>query len=350
MSIWVLGATGRVGRAVTARLLDRGDTVVLVGREGDRLREMAENTGLRVVIADTADGIAAAVERERPAVVINTIGGYAESATTIARACLRGGGHYLDQAADLTAVTRLLGLHDEATAAGSTLVTGAGFGVLATEAVVAALCEGRPAPAEVRVDALASVAVEDGLLGTALAASIIDVLVTGGRRYRDGRLVRSRLGAGSQRLLLPDGDQVTSSEAPSAELLAAQRASGAPDVVITTAMMPASPVVRAVLPFAGRLLALEPLRRSMIRRMAGTRVKAAPGPRKHSWGHAVVTWPDGTSREGWLRIGDAMGFTAAVSAEIAARLVRGEGKPGAYTPAAAFGPDLATAAGGELLS
>jgi short subunit dehydrogenase-like uncharacterized protein len=350
MSTWVLGATGRVGRAVTKQLLDRDDNVVLVGRESARLREIAANTGLRVVVADTAEGIAAAIERERPAVVVNTVGDYAKSATTIARACLRGGGHYLDQAADLTAATRLLDLHDEAAAAGSTLVTGAGFGVLATEAVVAALCDGLPAPAEVRVDALASVAVEDGLLGSALAASIIDVLVTGGRRYRDGRMVRSRLGAGSRRLLLPDGDQVTSSEAPSAELLAAQRASGAPDVILTTAMMPPSPVARAALPFAGRLLALEPLRRFVIRRLAAVRTTAAPGPRKHSWGHAVVTWPDGTSREGWLRIGDAMAFTAAVSAEIAARLIRGEGKPGAYTPAAAFGPDLATAAGGELLS
>jgi short subunit dehydrogenase-like uncharacterized protein len=45
-----------------------------------------------------------------------------------------------------------------------------------------------------------------------------------------------------------------------------------------------------------------------------------------------------------------MDFTAAVSAEVAARLARGEGKPGADTPAAAFGPDLATAAGGEIIS
>ncbi|HUQ60000.1 saccharopine dehydrogenase NADP-binding domain-containing protein [Lentzea sp.] len=348
MSIWVLGATGRVGRAVTTRLLDRGETVVLVGRESARLRERAANTGLRVVVADTADRIAAAIEEERPAVVINTIGSYAETAATIARACVRGGGHYLDQAADLTAVPRLLGLHDEAAAAGSTLVTGAGFGVMATEAVVATLCEGRPAPADVRVDAVASVAIEEGALGTALAASIIDVLVTGGRRYRDGRLTSSRIGAGARRLLLPDGEQATTSEAPSAELLAAHRSGGAPAVTSTTALMPASPVLRAVLPFAGRLLALEPVRRFAIRRMAAVTTKAAPGPRTHSWGHAVVTWPDGTTREGWLKTGDAMDFTAGVSAEVAVRLARGEGKPGAYTPAAAFGPDLAIAAGGEI--
>ncbi|HEX7307153.1 saccharopine dehydrogenase NADP-binding domain-containing protein [Lentzea sp.] len=346
MSIWVLGATGRVGRAVVPRLLERGEDVVLVGRESARLREMG--VGRRVVIADTAERIAKAIEDGRPSVVINTIGDYAETATTIARACVAAGGHYLDQANDLVSVPRLLGLHDEAAKAGSTLVTGAGFGVLATEAAVVALCEGRPVPAGVRVDAVASVAVEEGLLGTALAASIVGVLVTGGRRYRDGTLMRSRLGANARNLLLPDGERATTSEAPTAELLAAQRASGAPDVTAATAIMPAAPALRAALPVAGRLVALGPVRRFVTTRLAGIKAEAAPMPRTHSWGHATATWPDGTTGEAWLKTGEAMDFTADVSAEVAARLARGEGKPGAYTPAAAFGPDLAVAAGGEV--
>ncbi|MFD5827753.1 saccharopine dehydrogenase NADP-binding domain-containing protein [Lentzea sp. NPDC060358] len=348
MSIWVLGATGRVGRAVVPLLLERGEDVVLVGRESARLREMG--VGRRVVVADTADRMAKAIRDDRPKVVVNTIGNYAGTATTVARACLAHGGHYLDQAADLTAVPRLLDLHDEAAAAGSTLVTGAGFGVLATEAVVAALCEGKPVPAEVRVDAAASVAVEDGLLGVALAASILDVLVTGGRRYRDGKLTRSRLGANARRLRLPDGDHVTTSEAPTAELLAARNASGARNVTAATAIMPASPAARAVLPLAQRLVALDPVRRFATRRLAGVETKAAPRPRRHSWGHATVTWPDGTTGEGWLKTGEAMDFTAGVTAEVATRLARGEGKPGAFTPAAAFGPALAVAAGGEISS
>lgn len=74
----------------------------------------------------------------------------------------------------------------------------AGFGVLATVAVVAKLREGRPAPHRVRVDSLASVAVEAGVLGAALAAGMVDALTAGGRRYENGRLVTSRLGADPQ--------------------------------------------------------------------------------------------------------------------------------------------------------
>ncbi|GAA3514408.1 saccharopine dehydrogenase NADP-binding domain-containing protein [Actinocatenispora rupis] len=345
--VWILGATGRIGGAVTTRLATLGYAVVPVGRDGERLRATAAEHGVRPVVADTPDRIAAEIARRRPTVVVNTIGGYAETAVPIARACLPGG-HYLDLAADLTAVPRLLDLHPDAAAAGSTLVTGAGFGVLATEAVVVALCADRPTPSAVRVDAAASVAVTAGPLGPGYAASLVDALSTGGRRYVDGRLVATRLGADPRHLTLPDGQTVRTAGAPTAELLAAQRASGAPTVTATSALVPASPAVRAVLPLAGRLLSLDPVRRFAVRRLAAMTVREAPRPRRHSWGHAVVTWPDGTRREGWLRADDGMDFTAAVASEVAVRLARGDGRPGAYTPAAAFGAGLATAAGGTL--
>lgn len=350
--VWILGATGRIGRLVTSRLTARGFTVVLVGRDEERLRKAAADLGLddtvKVVVAGTTERVATEITRQRPAVVVNTIGEYAATAVTIARACMPGG-HYVDLANDLTAVPRLLDLHQEAAAAGSTLVTGAGFGVVATEATVAKLCEGRPTPDRVRADSVASIASEGGVLGEPLAASIVDVLTTGGRHYRNGRLVKTRLGADPQRITLPDGETVRSAGAPSGELLAAHRASGAPSVTVTSALAPTTPAVRAALPLAGRVLSVPALRRFAVRRMAGIRVKPVPAPRQHSWGHAVVHWPDGTSREGWLRADEGMDYTADVAAETAARLARGDGEPGAYTPAAAFGADIATAAGGSFL-
>ena len=46
----------------------------------------------------------------------------------------------------------------------------------------------------------------------------------------------------------------------------------------------------------------------------------------------------------------ALGRTGhAVVAEVAARLARGEGKPGAHTPASALGAEVAEAAGGTFL-
>ncbi|WP_329366209.1 hypothetical protein OG896_16555 [Streptomyces sp. NBC_00669] len=399
--IWILGATGRTGRAIAA-LLAAGDApLVLVGRDAVRLRELAGTIGgtSRTVVIGPAAGtegaagphgtadthgsadangtagnrgsartngtgdarrgrtngsaatvaaITAQLAAAAPAVVVNTIGPFTETALPIARACPPGT-HYLDLANELLAVTGLLGLHDEAAADGRCLVTGAGFGVLATESVVLKLCAGRPAPARVRVDALAAVENEPGAIGAALAASIVDAISVGGRRYERGRLVSARLGGDFERFALPDGSAAHSAGGPSGELEAAHRASGAPFVVAASGAMPAGRAIRAVLPAAAFLLARRPLGNAVKRRFA--RVQVGPGERNRefSWARALVQDADGGHREGWLRAGDGMSFTAAVASEVASRLARGEGKPGAYTPGALFGPELAEAAGGTFL-
>ena len=178
--IWILGATGRVGRAVAARLVESDIVPVLVGRDGERLRQVAASfdKGPQTLVIGSPEEIVAEISQQRPAVVINTIGPFTETTVSIARACLPHS-HYIDLANDVFSVSALLDLHEDAVAAGCTLVTGAGFGVLATESVVLKLCQDRPTPDRVRTDALASVELEAGAFGEALAATIIDGLPYG---------------------------------------------------------------------------------------------------------------------------------------------------------------------------
>ncbi|MDG4832504.1 hypothetical protein O7627_24810 [Solwaraspora sp. WMMD1047] len=349
--VWILGGTGRSARAITAELQHRGIRPVLVGRDAGRLAATAN--GLPTVVTESVDETAYAIRRERPAMVVNTIGPFTESATPLLDACLPAS-DYLDLANDLAAVSATLGRSDAFAAAGRTAVTGAGFGVTATESVVVKLCDGRPIPRRVRVDMVPSLTVEAGAVGDALAGTLVAGLpgLEGGgrfqgRRYRDGRLVPDKLASDPIRLVLPDGSTVTTAGMPLGELMAAQRASGAADVVSASSEAPASPVVRAILPAATALLTIGPVRAFARRRLATVRVKAAPKPREHSWGHAVIEWADGSKREGWLRVGEAQAWTGAVPAEVVRRLLDGQGKPGAYTPAALFGPTLAEACGGE---
>src|SRR4051794_39585390 len=170
MPIWILAATARPARETAARVAARGGTPVLVGRNADRLGKTAADLGLDDVLV-TGD-LPGAIAKYRPTVVVNTIGGEAPTAVPLAPA-RPPRGDYVDLANDLVAMPRLLAMHEEALAVGSTFVTGAGFGVLGTEAVVAYLCADRPTPTQVRVDALPSVAIEGGRLGEALAQSIV---------------------------------------------------------------------------------------------------------------------------------------------------------------------------------
>ena len=304
IGVWILGATGRVGRAVAAKLAQAEVSPVLVGRDPGRLSRAAEGAGdrARTLVAASTDAAAAEIRRQRPAVVVNTIGPFSRTALPIARACLPGS-HYVDLANDLVAVSALLGMHDEAVAAGRTLVTGAGFGVLATEAVVAALCRDRPAPSAVRVDAVPSVAMEAGELGAAFAATLVDGVRIGGRRYANGRLEKVRLGGDVQRLTLPDGQTTRTAAAPTGELVAARNISGAPSVVATSGLAPTAPAARAVLPLATALLSLRPVRDLARRRLARIHIAArgrarasTPGDTPSSTGRTAPAGKAGCAR------------------------------------------------------
>src|SRR6201996_6927949 len=354
--VWILGGAGRSGRVIAAELVRRGITPVLPGRDAIRLAAAAEQAGGgRTLVAASLDELAGQIVRQQPAVVINTIGPFATTAVPILQACLPAS-HYLDLANDVAAVSAVLATNDQAAAAGRTVLTGAGFGVTATESVVVALCQDQPTPARVRVDMVPSLSAEAGPLGDALAGSLLDGLPGGsgggryqGRRDEHGQLAPARLGADVAHLTLPDGAEVTTAGMPLGELIAAQRASGAPSVVAASSEAPSSPVIRAILPVVTTLLQVTPVREFAKKRLARVELKAHDRPRDHSYGHAVVTWPDGTTREGCLRRGDAQAFTGAVPAEIAGRLLAGQGRPGAYTPAALFGPTLAESCGADYL-
>jgi hypothetical protein len=201
----------------------------------------------------------------------------------------------------------------------------------------------------VRVDAVPSVALEAGALGEALAATIVDGLPLGGRVVRAGRLARARLGVAPAAFTTPDGDPVTTAAAPSGELLAAWRASGAAEVVAASSEVPAGLAARLAIPVASALVRVPAVARFAIRRLARVSLSARDRPRRHSWARARVEWPSGGAQEAWLRAGEATTFTAAAAAEVARRLAGGEGRPGAHTPGVLFGPALALAAGGEFL-
>jgi short subunit dehydrogenase-like uncharacterized protein len=346
--IWVLGATGRSGRGIARRLHGTGHAVVLAGRDAARLAPLAAELGGAAVVSGSFESLLAQLRSAAPAVVVSTVGPFARTAVLAAQACPPGT-HYVDIGNELPGVRAVLDRHERAAAGGSTLVTGAGFGVLATEAVVFRVCAGRPAPARLRVDAIPSLATEKGAIGSALAGSMLDGAPDGGRRVEAGRLVRFPVAGARQQLTTPAGDTVTSAALPTGDLLAAWRASGAGSVIAATSAIPSGPAVRAAFPALSVLMRSAALRRFAIGRVARIPLPERERPRPFSWGHARAQWSDGTSGEGWLRLGDAQHFTEEAAAEVARRLARQQGEPGAYTPAALFGPALATDVGGEFV-
>jgi len=347
-TIWILGATGKSGRAIAAELIGSGADVVLLGRDHDRLAAVAASLGgqNRTILSSGPAELAALIEAEKPPVVVNTIGPFGETSTPLARACLAAGSHYLDLANELQPVQALLNMDADARNTGVTLVTGAGFGVLATEALVIELVSGRLPAARATVAAMPTA---DGL-GSAVLASVIDAVAYGGRRYRDGQLVRTRLGAEHAWIPLPDLPATRCAAVPTGELEAARRASGAGDVVAFSSEVPSGRTVRAVLPVVSALLAARPIRAGAQRLVSRARLAPPAKSGDISWAYARLEWPDGSHREAWLRTGEGYRFTARVAAHTAARISDSVVDRGAFTPGALFGADLARSAGAKIIT
>jgi len=244
-------------------------SLVLVGRNAVRLSAVAASIDDRIatLVVRSPEEAAVEIKRNHPAVVVNTIGPFCRTAVPIARACPPAG-HYVDVVLDVGAVSALLAMREEAVTAGSTLMTGAGFAVLATEALVGELCRGRQNATIVRVDSLPSVEIKAGVVGEALAASIVEGLFTGGRRYEGGSLVRARLGGNPRSITVTDGEVVRVGDVAHADLHAAWISSGALSASATSSDAPTGRAVQAVLPLARAMVSIPPLRRFAIRRLA----------------------------------------------------------------------------------
>ncbi len=347
--VWVLGATGRTGRAIAAALHGSGVELVLAGRDRDRVQGVADELGGAVTVTvGSLDRVLSQLAGDPPGVVVSTVGPFTRTAALVARAC-PAGTHYVDLSNELGGVQDVLSLDRQAASRDQVFVAGAGFGVLATESAVLAVCEGRPRPQRVRVDALASLAVEAGHVGAALGATIVEVVAAGGREVRGGRLIHAASGGHRGEVVSPDGDVVVTGAGSNGELIAAWRASDADAVVAASPFAPANPLVRASLPAVSALFRVPAVGRLATRAVARIPMRPAPMARAASWGHARAWWPGGEVHDAWTRTGDAHDFTAAVAVEVTERLLRGEGRPGAHTPGALFGIGLVKAAGGEVL-
>jgi saccharopine dehydrogenase-like NADP-dependent oxidoreductase len=121
--VTVFGAYGHTGRFVVAELRAQGWTPILSGRDQKRLESVSEaHDGLEVRVADVNDrkSLEAAVSGSEA--VINCAGPFLDTAAPIAEVAIRSGIHYLDIAAEQSAVLDLFERFDRPARAAGVVV------------------------------------------------------------------------------------------------------------------------------------------------------------------------------------------------------------------------------------
>ncbi|MET9831209.1 saccharopine dehydrogenase NADP-binding domain-containing protein [Streptomyces sp. NPDC006385] len=124
----VFGAYGHTGRFVVAELRERGFVPVLSGRDADRLRASASESGLEARPASVDDPASLDRALAGAAAVINCAGPFAVTAAPVIEAALRGGIPYVDVAAEIEAnVDTFAHFTDRARATGAVIVPAMAF-------------------------------------------------------------------------------------------------------------------------------------------------------------------------------------------------------------------------------
>ena len=141
-AVTVFGAYGHTGRFVAAELRRRGWSVILSGRDAEKLAGLhAAHPGLEVRAATVNDPASLDRALAGAAAVINCAGPFLDTATPVIEAALRAGIHYLDVTAEQQAVLDTFARHGDAAKRAEVVVlpSMAFYGGLADLLVTAAL-------------------------------------------------------------------------------------------------------------------------------------------------------------------------------------------------------------------
>lgn len=342
-SNWLLyGAYGGTGRLVLEEALRRGHRPVLGGRDGARLAVLGQAHGLKTLSLPLDNAAALRAALSTVSTVLNAAGPFAVTGPQMRAACLAAGCSYIDVSGEIDDFEAALACDDMAHRAGIAIIPGAGYGVVFAESLAGHLSRRLPDATWLRLS------LDTQTTGRSRGAllSVASAIASGGREMHENRLRRRAFGFSMWRAPDPGAGKVNFAAAPMAELVAAQRSTGIPNIV---AGIPLSRAAATVMRLAGPLLA------RLIR------WQAARAPRANSAGASDATSATLRSRV-WGEVGNAAGIieaamletgegyrSAAVVAVRAIELQMSAPRVGALTPAQAFGADFALLAPGTRI-
>jgi short subunit dehydrogenase-like uncharacterized protein len=340
---WLLyGANGYTGTLIARLAVARGERPVLAGRSGRRVAELAGELGLEHRVFGLDDPAALRRGLDGMSAVAHCAGPFSATARPMAAGCIEAGLDYLDVTGEIEVFEALHGLQDQARAAGSVLLPGAGFDVVPTDCVAAMLAEALPGASRLDLAFLAGGGVSPGTAKTA-----VEGMRDGGKARINGVIMNVPFGWRTLRADFPSGPRTVTS-IPWGDVSTAYYSTGIRDVTTYTAVPAAAVRANQVLGLH-RVLRLEPAMR-MAQALAGSRL-GGPGAQARQRSRAEV-WGRATAGErtahATLTTPNVYDLTADSVLRAITRL--DSAAPGVHTPSTAFGPKYVTELDGVTLT
>ena len=330
---WMLyGAYGTTGRLILEDAMRRGHRPLLAGRDPARLSALAAKTCLEAV-ALSLDSPLSANKFACVSAVLNAAGPFFATGAPVRRLCLEAGVSYVDVNGEIDDFVDAMSGDSEARTKRIAIIPGAGFGVVFGEAVAAHAARRMPDATWLRI----SLATANASTSAGAELSTASVLAAGGCAVSDGRLRARPIAFTTWRIKSEGSARLRFAAAPRAELVAAHRLTGIPEIITGVPLsLPAGIVLR----MAGRLVG------AMLARIAAARPAKAPSPEQSNPQQLRSrVWAEAGNQAGQrvtsvLEAGEGYRLAAAAAVHAMERLL--DKRPiGSLTPAQAFGADFA---------
>jgi short subunit dehydrogenase-like uncharacterized protein len=338
--LMIYGANGYTGALIARRAKARGVPAVLAGRSEGALAALSAELALahRCFPLGGA-GAAAEIDSALRGItaVLNCAGPFSATAAPMVDACLRARAHYLDITGEVGVLEALSARHGEATAAGITLLPGAGFDVVPSDCLAAHVKRLLPSATHLVLAFQTSSRMSRGTATTA-----VENAHAGGLVRRDGKLTPVPAGWCTRSIDFGHGPRKAIS-IPWGDVATAYHSTGIGNVEVYVAVPLAVRLAMRATRYIAPLLASPAVRGFLTARVR----QRPPGPSAEQRAHGVGRlWAEardastGAVARARLRTPEPYELTTWTALELAERAVRGGLPPGFQTPARACGPDF----------
>ncbi|KEZ77744.1 saccharopine dehydrogenase family protein [Salinisphaera hydrothermalis] len=322
----IYGAYGYTGELIARQAVADGRSPVLSGRNAAKVAALAQELGLDArpfdLGGDTIAGQLADID-----VVLHCAGPFVETAPAMVEACIATGTHYLDITGEIDVFEHVFARDADARETSAVLCPGAGFDVVPTDCLAAALAAALP-------DATTLALGFDSRSGLSpgTAKTSVDGLAGGGRVRRNGRIVKVPLAADVREIDFGNGLKPAMT-IPWGDVATAYYSTRIPNVAVYMPMSSAR--IRQVkwLNWVRPVFALSPVKNFLKARAGQVRGPDTATRARHGtyvWGE--VRNAAGDIRVGRVHVANGYDVTIHASLALAQRLLTDAPAGGAYTP------------------
>ena len=337
------GAYGYTGKLMTKEAVRRGLRPTLAGRDAEKLAAWAKENNLPYRVIALSDRAALEAELAHFPLVVHAAGPYSKTYRPMVEACLATQTHYVDITGEVDVFEGIAALDQAAKDKGVVLLPGAGFDVVPTDCLASFLAKEMP-----DAHALELAFRGGGGPSRGTARTAVENLGAASKARINGKVVEVPLGRKTRTVPFMSKDSFVMT-IPWGDVSTAYYTTGIPNIETYMGIPPKSFRYVKWQKNIGWFLRMDWVRNIIARRVdrgpSGPSDATRASSTSQIWG--LVQNAQGETKEARLEVPNGYTLTAQTSIEIAVRVLRGDLKPGFWTPAGAFGADFILDFGGK---